>query len=489
MSSRFPTSFHMSYCYHPVRISKNGITYYVPCCKCNGCLLHRANSLSFRVGDEIESTPHSIFFTLTYSNKYVPKIQCRVQDGLFHWYSAANNIRFNGVRDVLRDPVCFSSKYHLFAPLKNYDDDHVIGYCSKSDIQLWLKLLRKDIYENFNISSGAFRYYIIAEYGPGKSPLQGKFRPHYHGIIFPKNKEIATYLIRFGLYKNWQMCDKGLFEQYTKFCDSGTRHYVTEYITGTSSLPELLSHTKEIKPFVLMSKQNGALGTCSFDRKEVSKAVEQGIDSYYKSVSRIERNYLFQYPKALTDSLFPKCSRYSLLSFAGLLRIYGYLYNVRQVGYELASLFDGLSELSSQDVQASRCCLKVCDLMSWTPYYYTEVLVDFYYRKAMSALRFQYEFQEAHINDPFICIAWFNNWQSWLTEPCNTSYWFTRHYDTRCWFLQSFGLDVNMPDWYFDNIKAVSDNYHYVLECDDIISSADKSKKVNSLVGLAPHIV
>ena len=44
----------------------------VPCGKCDGCRLHKANEWMLRVANEIESSTYSIFFTLTYSNKYLP---------------------------------------------------------------------------------------------------------------------------------------------------------------------------------------------------------------------------------------------------------------------------------------------------------------------------------------------------------------------------------------------------------------------------------
>lgn len=262
MGSRFATSQHIDFCYKPVRISKNGIVMYVPCGKCNGCLLQKSNSMSFRLGDEIENRSNSIFCTFTYDNLHVPKIRCNVQDGSFHWFSAPENFRcvpltdgktVIGYRDVLRDFVSFDSPYCLSAPLKNWHNEDCIGYLSKSDIQLYLKSLRKLIYGNFNISRGSLSYYIIGEYGPGKSATQGKFRPHYHAIFFPYNKEIATFLMDYALYACWSMCDKRLFDNYTKYCDSGTRHYVTEYVTGVTYLPPLLRETKEIKPFSLMS--------------------------------------------------------------------------------------------------------------------------------------------------------------------------------------------------------------------------------------------
>lgn len=488
MSSRFPTQFHVNTCYHPVRISKNGITYYVPCGKCNGCLLNKANSWSFRLGDEIENSSHSIFFTLTYDNFHVPKMQCFKHDDLFYWCSAPNNYRFNGNIDVLRDPVDFYSPYNLHAPIKNYFDENVIAVCDKRDIQLWLKLLRKSIYEKFNIPSGSFRYYIISEYGPGKDANHGKYRPHYHGIIFPASKEIADALMHGMLFESWKMCDKGLFEQYTKYCDSGTRHYVTEYITGSTFLPSLLREQKEVQPFRLVSKQNGIIGSNHLVRSEVSKNIERGIDEYSKRISRIERNYIFCYPKALTNSLFPKCGRYSLLSFNGLLRIYEYLYNVRAVGIEISSVFAGFSELSIQDYSASKACLKVCDMLHWTPYHYVEVLDEFYYRKAQSALRYQYDFQQQNIDNPYLCLSWYFNLLDYLNDSdSNENYPLSseRFNDSRRWFLSSFGISV----FDYNAYLAACDNSDYVKECDDIIENADKSKKVNSLVGISPDIV
>ena len=447
--------------------------------------------MSFCLGDEIESSSHSIFFTLTYNNTYVPKMSCRVEDGQFHWFSAPHNIRFNGVRDVLREPVDFYSLHPLYAPLKNYPDSKVVGYLCKSDIQLYLKLLRKDIYENLNISRGSFRYYIIGEYGPGKDPSQGKYRPHYHGIIIPCNSEVASFLLESSIYANWQMCDKGLFDQYTKYCDSGTRHYVTEYVTGLTYLPKLLQESKEIRPFALVSKQDAPLGARSFDRKEVSENIERGVDEYRKSVSRIERSYIFQYPSQVTRSLFPKCSRFNLLSFNGLLRVYEYLYNIRSVGYELASLFDEFCDFSSQDLHASRACLKVCDMMSWTPYHYVEVLVDFYYRKAMRALRLQYEWQKENISDPYKCISYYYNCDDFLSFSDYDSFLLSLSSSLRrdrvSWFLQSFGLTIESFDP--DKLKIAQDSSKYQMEVDSIIESADKSKKVNSVVGLSPHIV
>lgn len=491
MASRYPTSFHMDFCYSPVRISKNGRTFYVPCGKCNGCRLQKSNSLSQRLGDDIESSSHAIFTTLTYDNIHVPKMNSRKEGKEYHYFSAPGNLRFNGRCDVPREPIDFYSPYFLYAPLKNYHDPDCIGYLCKSDIQLYFKLLRKSVYDRFNISSGAFRYFCCAEYGPGKDPRQGKYRPHYHLVIIPCNSEVASYLLQTALFACWQMSDRNLFNDYTVYCDSGTRHYVTEYVNSITSLPSLLQQTKEIKPFTLYSKQSGPVGTLQFDYQKVSQEIERGVDEYYRRVPRIERNYIFLYPSQVTNTLFPKCSRYSLLSFNGLLRVYEYLYNFRSVGYEVSSVFYGLDDFRIQDYAASKACLKVCDLNGWTPYHYVEVLVSFYYRKAMRALRYQYEFQQDHIHDPYVCFAWYYNTEDFLKPELMSNfldYRYRYHTDAQLSFYNSFGVHDSYEDLCV-KLQAIRSQKDYVSEVDDICFNADKSKKVNSLVGLSPHIV
>lgn len=505
--SRFPKQFHIDFCYSPIKISKLGRTYFVPCGKCNGCLLHKANEWSFRVGDEIENNPFSIFFTLTYSNKYVPKVKCvGLEDGLYRYHSTSNDIRFNGAVDVFRTPLDFYLPFIHRAPLFNYFDDGAIGVCRKTDIQLWLKLIRKDLYDYFNLSGSAFRYFIISEYGPGKSQMYGKFRPHYHGIIFPTSEEVAESLLyptkeiekfqKHGLlFANWQMCDGSLFEQYAKYCNSGTRHYVTQYVNCSTGLPSFYQYS-DIKPFRLASKQKAGIGFVHFDPKEISQDIERGVIEYHKSVPDSERNYIFRYSPSYVSTLFPKCSRYSELDYPGLLRIYGYLYKLRKISRSSLSpssrFYEDEFRPESQDWSAALACLKVCDLMSWTPVHYVYVLDKYYYLKAQSALKYQYEWQEKHIGDPYLCCLFYSNVLDFIDDcsgirnfEINSPY----HDDVVREFFRSFGLlfDSSIKDKLIEYSSKVFDSYF--SEVDDIWINMDKSKKVNSISGLAPHIV
>lgn len=93
----------------------------LPCGKCYSCALDYARSWSARIMLEAQSHLNNCFITLTYSDFYKP--------------------------DKL----------------------------SKSDVQKFIKRLRKEV--------GSIRYFLCGEYGEGKGVRDGN-NPHYHAIIF-----------------------------------------------------------------------------------------------------------------------------------------------------------------------------------------------------------------------------------------------------------------------------------------------------------------
>lgn len=62
------------------------------------------------------------------------------------------------------------------------------------------------------------------------------------------------------------------------------------------------------------------------------------------------------------------------------------------------------------------------------------------------------------------------------------------HTDAQKSFLNSFDVHDSYDDM-CAKLKVVRVKSDYVSEVDNICLNADKSKKVNSLVGLSPHIV
>lgn len=491
MSSRYPLSPHIDSCLHPVRIVRNGREFYVPCGKCNGCLVSKSNEWSNRLGFDIQSNPRSIWATFTYNNWYVPKMSVVAGVGVdrsYRYFSAVDNVRFDGAKDVPRkDFTYFDSPYYMYLPLANYHNPYIIGYSSKRDWQLYIKLLRKHFKEYYPLYDYKFTYYAISEYGSGKHDGYGAFRPHIHAVFFPDSEACAEILLS-ALYSYWSMCDKTLFQQYTKYCSNGVRHYISSYVTGSNRLPSLLQ-TPEIAPFRLFSKGK-TIGLGSLCRETVQKEIFGGITTYRTNVSQIGRRYEFRYSSNVIRSVFPKCKGYSLYDFDKLLSVYGLLYRLRRAGYDIKSLSRGLRALSPSDYTASLACLKYCDLYHISPVYYVIRLQEFYHRVAQESLKLFYQ----RINECSSPIEVFLYYQNILPNlelvlkrdsldyllPCISNLFY--EYGIECHISSVGALRA-----FYNKLKMLADTTDYERELDDIVSHMNKNKKVNEVLGVSPH--
>lgn len=500
MASRYTSAPKFDYCLSPIHVLDVGKDLYVPCGKCSGCLLHKANVWSMRVGCEIEETPHSIFFTLTYSNKYLPVLKengrfTRPDGTIIVRYTAhhPDNIRFNGVRDVLRDDDIqdFSIAYEDI-PITNYDKTFparlsasYIAYSSKRDVQLWLKMVRKDLntYFNGNQQYTTFRYFIISEYG------ETKFRPHIHGVIFPSYPEQAAYLLQYSLYKNWQMCAENLFYDYAHYCDSGVRGYITQYLTCFSQLPKLYRQVKEVRPFRLSSKAP-AVGYILQDKEKIFQDVSIGVIQYTKTISRIGVSSVLRYPSDFMRSCFPKCYQFSQLDFNGILAVYGCIWQAYRrrddwssYGVSFDSLLVGFREnLHPMNYNASLRCFRTCLDYGMTPFHYCFLLDMFYYESDISNLNAWYTFQQS--NSAMVCLATYSS-SLYLFRSKNELAF--------SYFIEGFGLDVDY--WLNADLKELEQlildarfvfHQQYASDVDDILKDMVKLPKFNENNGLSP---
>ena len=501
MASRHVNSKVLDYCFNPIHVVDDSKDLYVPCGKCDGCLLHKANEWSIRLGEEIDKTPFSIFGTLTYSNEYIPKLYVVDQfdnklGDTIQVLKVSNkyNDRWNGSVFVPRkedfaDEV-FYQNITDFKPISNFFSDRYTSYSSKRDIVLYLKLLRKDIITFFNYDerttkNGLFRYFVISEYGPTT------FRSHCHFVIFPKSEEIASYLLECGLYKNWKMCSQEQFEPYCHYCDSGARNYVTEYLTSFNSLPALYKSNKELRPFRLSSKAP-AIGYVKMEDEKIRKDVTFGVTSYSRVISRLGESHIIQYPKDYTVRLFPKCKGFSRLGFSRMVTIYGRIFFESCNGTRIDSFyFKRLrSTLSSLDYQAAVACYRYCLDYGTVPSHYVYILDMYYYKRAMYALKLQYEYMELKLSDSntdvfqFLYNFYVNSIQ-WL--KMSRSLYGSDYVAQE--FLEGFGLEG--LDYVIDVLSSKSfiPDEQYRLEVEDIRQNMEKIPKYNYLVGNSPENV
>lgn len=487
MRSRYPETKVSSYCYHPIHVVDDTKDIYVPCGKCDGCRLHKANEWSMRVGNEIECNPFSIFFSLTYSNKFLPRLLYD-PDKRVMFSDHVQNIRFDGTKVVRRkDDLVLSLK--KFIPARNLQGNY-LPYASKRDIILWLKLIRKNLIENgftnrFDVSGKPlplFRYFIISEYGPTT------YRPHFHGLIFPSNEEISAFILERCIFPCWQMCDEDRVQPYVHYCDSGARGYVTQYLTMSADLPAVYKCYKELAPFRLSSK-SPSIGSTSFVAKEVFQNVSQRIMVYSKQIARLGVKAILSYPSYYGNSLFPKCFRYGVSSSQRIQFVYGCLLRATYKGgypyFVCSSWFRAL--LHPLDYAAAKAAYKFCyDVRGLDYFLYT--LDMYYYLRSMSVLRKWYEEQQTIdlAKRPYDFLLLYDNLNEFV---------FGARFDTGTkrlafqYFFEPLGifdpLDLSERDIYQGHRDP---NNVYQREVSSIVQSMVKESKYNEFSGNCPYV-
>lgn len=167
-------------CETPILIKKsphgNSKTYVpVPCGKCNICLNNRRKEWTIRLKEEFKVTGKALFVTLTYNDDHIP-------------YSSES-----GCESV-----------------------------SKTDVQKFLKRLRKDV---------KFRYYAVSEYG-GQTE-----RPHYHLLLFGLTMKSANLIL-----KAWTLQGQEIGHvQVGVLSEAGIAYAAKYHITKLGFRPALLN--------------------------------------------------------------------------------------------------------------------------------------------------------------------------------------------------------------------------------------------------------
>lgn len=493
MPSRYPTVKVVDYCLNPLHIKDVDKDVVVPCGRCNGCKVHAANVWSMRLGMEIESCPYSIFLTPTYNNYYLPRLRnIASPDSLIPIWSSnhRDNWRMAGSRASLRnDDITLVGDFEPVPVTNEIRFYPSIPYASKLDIQLYFKLIRKFLFDN-GIKTDEFgryfRYFAISEYG------ETKYRPHYHIILFPLERQVFDAFIGSGcLYENWQMCDKDLFNDNIKPCNSGTRNYLTQYVNSITNLPTVYKDVS-LRPFRLSSK-NPAVGFGSFKLEEIFNDLAIGVTEYSRTIERVSDKYILQYPKTYMSSLFPKCKEYSRKSFHALLRTYGAIYKYRKFRENVfKTAVDRLSfSTSSSDFAAARKMYKIHQTFKEryglfiTPFHYLFLLDMYYYKADMYALKLMYEYESSH--SPLENCRLYNNLGSYVLKlrsgSCSQQELLMLDF-----FCEGFSLDaLDLLTLDLDSLVGSSQpDVNYVNELDDIMNTMTKMPNINEKLGVSP---
>lgn len=180
------------------------------------------------------------FFTLTYSEPFVPRL------------------RFTG-SDVLEPenfPYYIQIEEHLDDMSWKLLDTDNCRVLSVRDVQLFIKRLRSNIKytyekETNKKDSPSFRYHIVGEYG------ETTFRPHYHGILWFDSRWLADNFNELFV-KAWQKRVGAGFTSIGRtdwsFVKKSASSYVAQYLNCFNNLPKVLASVK-IRPFAVGSRR------------------------------------------------------------------------------------------------------------------------------------------------------------------------------------------------------------------------------------------
>ena len=254
-------------CTHPIRIvdRSNGGYMYVPCGHCQACITSYRSMWLQRLDAEAKSSKAVLFFTLTYDNDNVPSLTydsgC---NALFSNRSKSDDIYLDDYNFQLKSGL-LNININSLPLLQNDKSIHPrVGYACKADVQKFIKRLRRRLdYDTKNLISyvsstcRSFRYFITSEYGPCT------YRPHYHGLLYFNNIDVAKAVEKHYLRESWQFCDKQNVD--ISQVQTNASSYVSKYVRCDTRIPDLLKIPSKTSSFFLCSRKP-AIGNLPFDK-------------------------------------------------------------------------------------------------------------------------------------------------------------------------------------------------------------------------------
>lgn len=225
-------------CLHPKKIVNPYIneSMVVPCGHCQACTLAKNSRYSFQCDLESYTAKHTLFITLTYANRYIPR--AIFVDSLERPFG--NDLvdketgEILGPSDMKQEDIDrLLNKFYLFGD---------VPYLRKTDLQLFFKRLR--YYVSKQCPSEKVRYFAVGEYGPVH------FRPHYHILLFLQSDEAL------------QVCSENISQAWTfgrvdcQISKGQCSSYVASYVNSSCTIPKVFK-LSSVCPFNVHSQKLG----------------------------------------------------------------------------------------------------------------------------------------------------------------------------------------------------------------------------------------
>ena len=285
----------------------------VGCGVCKACLLQRSQKFTQLCSIEEADHKYCVFFTLTYSDEFVPMAHPVVDDvnGVVRFVSSCSRLHDDGQVICVDVNPKHCTKGYLGMLEQKTHLQNAISYTSVREAQLFMKRLRKRVKK---YSDEKLRYYIVSEYGPKT------FRAHYHGMLFCDDEQT---------YKAIAACLRPCWP-YGRIDYSLSRgkcaSYVARYVNSTYFVPPFLGNGSS-KPFSLHSTYF-AVGFYKSKKKEI---YENAPERFVRIGRVLGGKYVDFMPwRSLATTFYPRCKGYNVKTHGELLRSYSILREVRR---------------------------------------------------------------------------------------------------------------------------------------------------------------
>lgn len=238
----------------------------VPCGKCLYCRKSHGRTLSSLIYNEMQDSNCTQFFTLTYHEKFLPRIFLRLTGNYDFPYCIPNNSLlyrckpdYNAGTFLSKDkksqiyfPASFEAEInHLnneqlkitkelldayYETCSKDIKDNQLGILYTRDLQNFFKRLRKNL---STFTTEKIRYFALAEYGGER------FRPHFHVLVF--SKSLNAQQIENAVFESWHFGN--IDYAGTPNDANSAANYVSSYVTSTCSTPLLLEQISKTRTF------------------------------------------------------------------------------------------------------------------------------------------------------------------------------------------------------------------------------------------------
>lgn len=310
-------------CLSPRRIQNpyTGEVMVVPCGHCRACQLNKNNRLAFQCDLESKCHKFTVFITLTYANRFIPRANfvdsiCRpfgndLVDKETGEILCPSDMSEDKIKQLL-------DKFYLFGD---------VPYLRKEDLQKFFKRFR---YYAKKYTKEKVRYFACGEYGPVH------FRPHFHILLFFDSEALL------------QVCSDLVSQAWTygrvdcQLSKGKCSSYVASYVNSYCTLPKVFT-MPAVRPFIVHSQKLGQ-GVLQGQRSEIYSLTADDIvkrsicvNGQYKEFDMWRSYYAY---------FFPKCRGFADKSTSELsysYRVYDY---ARKVFYHCDTAFSLAKEIA-----------------------------------------------------------------------------------------------------------------------------------------------